>query len=257
MARQRSPNRDKAFEIYKDHNGNIENRRIAEMLSISEKTVGGWKCKDKWNEKLIGVLQINKRSTPNKRGAQPGNKNAVGYGAPEKNSNAEKHGFFTKWLPEETLEIIGAIRTANPLDLLWDNIQLQYAAIIRAQKLMYVRDQQDKTVEKIGEGSSDTGYSEKWEVQQAWDKHATFLQAQSKAMKILEGMIKQYDELLKSDLATNEQRLRIDKLKAEISALKGGGSETDQEGVNDFIKATTMTEDEIKALFEGDEYEEI
>ena len=155
------------------------------------------------------------------------------------------------------MEIIGAIRTANPLDLLWDNIQLQYAAIIRAQKLMYVRDQQDKTVEKIGEGSSDTGYSEKWEVQQAWDKHATFLQAQSKAMKILEGMIKQYDELLKSDLATSEQKLRIDKLKAEISALKGGGSETDQEGVNDFIKATTMTEDEIKALFEGDEYEEI
>ncbi len=37
MPRQRSPNRDRAFEIYKEHGGNIENRRIAEMLDISEK----------------------------------------------------------------------------------------------------------------------------------------------------------------------------------------------------------------------------
>ncbi|MDU5492442.1 MAG: terminase small subunit [Clostridium perfringens] len=64
MARARSPNRDKAFEIYKNHNGNIANREIARTLGISEKTISGWKAKDNWNDKLNGVLQKDLRSTP-------------------------------------------------------------------------------------------------------------------------------------------------------------------------------------------------
>ncbi|WP_415319812.1 terminase small subunit [Clostridium perfringens] len=69
MARVRSLNRDKAFEIYKDHDGNITNREIAKTLDVSEKTISGWKAKDKWNDKLNGVLQKDLRSTPkeNKR----------------------------------------------------------------------------------------------------------------------------------------------------------------------------------------------
>jgi phage terminase small subunit len=67
MPRKRDPRRDKAFEIWKQHNGNITNREIAKMLGVPEKTIGGWKAKDKWNEKLNGVLQKNERSTPNKK----------------------------------------------------------------------------------------------------------------------------------------------------------------------------------------------
>ncbi|MCC3868496.1 terminase small subunit [Terrisporobacter mayombei] len=67
MARVRSPNRDKAFEIYKENDGNITNREIANILGISEKSISGWKSKDKWNDKLNGVLQKNKRSTSNKK----------------------------------------------------------------------------------------------------------------------------------------------------------------------------------------------
>ena len=67
MARERSPNRDKAFELYKESNGEIQNREIANILGISEKTVSGWKVKDKWNSKLNGVLQINERSTPKEK----------------------------------------------------------------------------------------------------------------------------------------------------------------------------------------------
>ena len=57
MPRARDPNRDKAFEIYKKHKGKIQNREISKLLSVSEKTVSGWKCKDKWNQKMNGVLQ--------------------------------------------------------------------------------------------------------------------------------------------------------------------------------------------------------
>lgn len=57
MPRARDPNRDKAFEIYKKHEGRIQNREISKLLNVSEKTISGWKCKDKWNEKVNGVLQ--------------------------------------------------------------------------------------------------------------------------------------------------------------------------------------------------------
>ena len=97
MPRQRSPNRDRAFEIYREHGGKIENRRIAEMLGISEKSVGGWKCKDRWEDKLNGVLQTEEQSTPKEKGGQLGNRNAAGNSggaAPPGNLNAIKHGAY-------------------------------------------------------------------------------------------------------------------------------------------------------------------
>ena len=63
MARARSPNRDKAFEIYKNYDGSITNREIADMLNENEKTISNWKCRDKWNV----ILQKNKCSTTNKK----------------------------------------------------------------------------------------------------------------------------------------------------------------------------------------------
>lgn len=39
MARARSPNRDKAFQIYKDRNGEITNREIAEILNKDRSTI--------------------------------------------------------------------------------------------------------------------------------------------------------------------------------------------------------------------------
>ena len=214
MARVRSPNRDKAFEIYKEHEGNITNREIASILNEDEKVIAVWKSRDKWNV----VQQSKKRCTTKKKGGQPGNKNATGNdgGAPPKNKNAEKHGLFSKYLPEETLSIIQEMPT-SPLDILWDQIQISYAAIIRSQQIMYVQDQNDKTIEKVSEQSGKI-IGQKWEVQQAWDKQGNFLQAQARAQSELRSLIKQYDELLHKnwDLATEEQKARIATLKAKV-----------------------------------------
>lgn len=57
MARARDPNRNKAFEIYKEHKGNIDLVEIASQLNISPGTVRGWKSKDSWNDKLNGTFQ--------------------------------------------------------------------------------------------------------------------------------------------------------------------------------------------------------
>ena len=163
-------------------------------------------------------MQKNNRNVAKKkRGGQPGNKNAVGHGAPKGNQNATKHGLFSRYLPEDTRELFFSLDSVDPLDLLWDQIKLAYAAIMRAQHIMHVRDQDDKTIEKVGDSKGKI-ISEKWEVQQAWDKQASFLQAQAKAQKELTGMIKQYEELLHKnwDLATEEQRARITALKDKV-----------------------------------------
>lgn len=63
MARGRSPNRDKAFELYKESNGEIQNREIANILGIPEKTVSAWKSRYKWSSKMNVVLQNEECST--------------------------------------------------------------------------------------------------------------------------------------------------------------------------------------------------
>jgi len=85
---------------------------------------------------------------------------------------------------------------------------------------MYVRDQQDITTTKIGESDGNTS-SEKWEVQQPWDKHASFLNAQAKAQATLNNMIKQYEEMSHYELAAEEQRARIDQIKVATDKMTG------------------------------------
>ena len=205
MPRPRSPNRDKALQLWLDSGRKRQLKDIAAELQVSE-------------EQIRKVTLPNaKGNVTNHKGAPAGNQNAVGHGAPKQNKNAEKYGFFSKYLPEETVSIIQEMPT-DPLDILWDQVQIAYAAIIRAQSIMYVRDQKDVTITKIGHKDGETVTEERWEVQQAWDKQGNFLQAQARAQKTLEGLIKQYDELLHKnwELASEEQKARIAVLKSQV-----------------------------------------
>ena len=67
MARVRSPNRDKAFEIYKLNNGEILLKDIAAQLGVKDAQIRKWKSQDKWEEKLKGTLPKNKRNVINKK----------------------------------------------------------------------------------------------------------------------------------------------------------------------------------------------
>lgn len=246
MPREQSDNRRKAREIYDEHNGQISNREIAGILGCSEKSISGWKCKDDWTGSKRSTPIKKERSTPKrKRGGQPGNHNATG---PPGNRHAEKHGFFTKWLPEETRAILDEIHEDDPLDLLWDNIQLQYAAIIRGQKLMYVKDQEDKTVEKI-EYKDGNVVGEKWEVQQAWDKHATFMSAQSRAIGTLLRLVKEYDELLHKnwDTASEIQKAQLEQIRAQTDKLTISKGDDEQLSKVDKILEEMQKDAERKA----------
>ena len=224
MPKVRDPNREQAFLIYKQHDGKIDLVEIAGLLNLPDGTIRGWKSKDKWEQQLNGTLQKNTERSKRNKGGQPGNKNALGNdgGAPPENKNAEKYGFFSKYLPEETKEIFDAISDADPLDLLWHQIQIAYAAIVRAQRISYVKDSEDNTVIRSGykEGKI---IGEDFLVQTAIDRQSKFMQAQARAQSELRALIKQYDELLHNnwELATEEQKRRIALIKAQTDKLSG------------------------------------
>ncbi|GIM48422.1 hypothetical protein DNHGIG_39710 [Collibacillus ludicampi] len=64
MARARSPDRDKAFELWQATGGTMKLKEIADALGVSERTVRGWKAKDDWDSRLNKTLQL-ERSAPN------------------------------------------------------------------------------------------------------------------------------------------------------------------------------------------------
>lgn len=224
MARAPDQRIEQAKELYLQGKKLVE---IASQLNLPEGTVRRWKCTHKWDSE-----RSDKKSERSKRkkGGQPGNHNATG---PPGNKNAEKYGFFSKYLPEETREIFSAIDQADPLDLLWHQIQIAYAAIIRAQRIAYVKDQKDKTVEKVEEKRGEI-VGQRWEVQQAWDKQNAFLKAQARAQGELRAMIKQYDEMLHNnwEYASEEQKVRIDHMKAQTAKIQSeSGSGENEEKV--------------------------
>ena len=198
-----------------DYLNGMKYKDLAEKYNVSLNTIKSWVKRYNWSKE-----KKEKGAPKKKKGAPYNNKNAKGYGAPAKNKNAETHGFFSKIFPPETIEIVEDIMVKDPLDMLWENIIIQYTAIARSQRIMDVKNQNDVTKELNSETYGEDMESKSYLIQTAIDKQATFLQAQSRAMKTLESMIKQYDELLKSNLATEEQKLRIEKLRAEVVKVK-------------------------------------
>ena len=184
---------------------------IADKYGVSLNTVKSWKVRHKWDKKSMHTKSEKVCTQKKKHGGQPGNKNAVGHGAPKRNKNAEKFGFFSKYLPEETVSIIQEM-PADPLDVLWDQIQIAYAAIIRAQQIMYVRDRDDLTTTQIQDKNGDSVTEERWEVQQAWDKQGNFLKAQARAQSELRSMIRQYKDLAERVGGKQEAIDRLDEI---------------------------------------------
>ncbi|MGG0663419.1 terminase small subunit [Viridibacillus arvi] len=71
MARPRSPKRDEAFELWKNSNGEMKLKDIAEQLELSDSQIRKWKNRDEWDEQLNGNVtkskgNVSKQKQPNK-----------------------------------------------------------------------------------------------------------------------------------------------------------------------------------------------
>lgn len=68
MARERSPNRDKAKEIYLNAKGDIKLSDIATQLNVSDSQIRKWKSTDKWDLELNGALPMSNSNVTNEKG---------------------------------------------------------------------------------------------------------------------------------------------------------------------------------------------
>ena len=228
MARVRSPNRDKAFEIYKESNGNIANREIAKILDISEKTISGWKVKDKWNDQLNGVLQKEIRSTPKekrKKGGQPGNKNATG---PPGNKNAVTTGefetIFFDTLEKDELELVDNT-PFEKMKLLKQEIQL---LTVRERRMLKRIDDLKKSKEVVidTETHGTQGDSEVSLVN--YESKLNKIQNIEEALtRVQDKKQKAIDTLHKFEM--DEQKLELTVMKLELEIMKQGGQDEEVE----------------------------
>lgn len=216
-----------------DYMQGMKYKVLAEKYEVSINTIKSWRKRHGWNRKRVhqkdekGCTQTKKTGAPfgnknavgNSGNKNPkwGNKNAVGHGAPKGNHNAMTHGFFRKHFPEDVADLAAEIMEKHPIDMLWENITIQYTAIIRAQRLMFVRYQEDMTKELRKNKVTEGGFEEEWEIQFAWDKHATFLNAQSRAMSTLSSLIRDFDKLANID---DERRAKLSLMNAQIDKIR-------------------------------------
>ena len=242
-----------ADQAYQDYQNGMKYQDIADKYGVTLNTVKSWKQRYNWRRDKKDAHDKKSVHTKNKGAPYVGNSNAAGHGAPKGNQNAlgnnggpplgshnaVTHGLYAKYIPPETLEIIANMGYRSPLDILWEAITIKYAAIIRAQKIMYVADASDNTeILKSASMSVDPKTGQKksesrvYDITLAADKQAAFLTAQSKAMTTLNNMIKQYEDMRPD----GEAALRIKKLKAE---LEPPGSAMQDDGFLDAIKAST------------------
>lgn len=237
MARARNPNRDKALEIYREHDGKITNREIAAILGEDEKVVAVWKGRDKWQN----VVQQSKKScTTKKRGGQPGNKNAVGHGGtgPPGNKNAVTTGEFETLLfdclePEER-----SLADAVPADK--EQLLLQEIRLLTVREYRMLRRIEDlrRTEECYDSGEPAEGMTmvsrksgiEKGKTTDLKEFQGKLgqIQAIEDALTRVQGRKQRAIEVLHK-FGFDAARLEIELAKVELASLKIGGQETEEE----------------------------
>lgn len=162
-------------------------------------------------------------------------------GPPKGNRNAVKWGFWSKHVSSEQLQIMQDIDQSEPADILWSNILLSYSAIIRAQRIMFVVDENDHSDFTVKEGLTQSGEIIEKERKWSFDKHANFMQAQSRAQSELRSLIK--DFLTISD-EKDIRRLKLENIQkdielkqAQIAKLNGDSpDEFEDDGFMDALK---------------------
>lgn len=100
MPRARSPNRDKAFQLWIESQGRKSLQDIAAVLGVKPEQVRSWKHADQWDAQTKKVTLPNGKGhvVKRKQGGQRGNRNAVGNngGAPVGNKNNFRHGAYER-----------------------------------------------------------------------------------------------------------------------------------------------------------------
>lgn len=141
----------------------------------------------------------------------------------KRNRAAMIHGLRSKFLFDEQVEIMEALQDFDVVDQLWLQIELSFAAIIRAQKIMWVEDPFDHLKEISGEMEGESISKTDYKVIYAHERYESYIKAQTRAFAEHRNLVKQFMDLTTEDderrLKLEQMQLNIDKTKAEIEKL--------------------------------------
>ncbi|VUG07059.1 hypothetical protein PPOLYM_03467 [Paenibacillus polymyxa] len=243
MARERSPERDKAKQMWLESGGTMKLKDIAAALSVGETQVRKWKSQDKWADDLNSNVTNESKSNVTKRGAPKGNKNAAGNrgGAPPGNQNAKgnsggpggpfrnkkalKHGLyetiFLDTLDEQEQALFDSIEV-KPLDQLETTLK---TLILQERKIMH-------RIKQLESGLTDEEKKIKEELYQRKDKvpytsqktgKQINLSVQTEGMKVTEittVVASKLDKILKQEDHLNKVRDKKIRVLAQIAAIE-------------------------------------
>ena len=234
MAAKRSPERDKAFEVWRDGNKTIPLKNIAKQLGVAETLVRKWKCQDNWDEKINSNVTNQTKGNVTKKGAPKGNKNSVGHGAPKDNKNAVTTGAYeTIWMDCLTDEEKVLCETINTDTLAQVNEDLRLITIRERRMMERIRRLMDGLTEKerkvLHELQTQKNPVEVYDEKTASSKVVMVPETKLVITEITETEYRAIDDILKLEEAltrVQDKKTRQLALKHSIeSANKGGESD--------------------------------
>lgn len=234
MARPRSPNRDKARELWLESGKKRLLKEIAGELQVSEEQIRKWKNQDQWDKVTLPNLKSNVTIHRNK-GGQPGNRNASGHGGtgPPGNKNAVTTGEFEALLFDCLEEDEKSLVQSVPNDkeqLLLQEIQLLTVRERRMLKRIEgLREDarepgKDKargmTAVRYRDGSEEDYTEYTGILGQIQSIEDALTRVQARKQKAIDSMHR---------FGFDDARLEIELMKVELESLKLGGQEAEQE----------------------------
>jgi len=210
--------------------GTLKSRKSREKWSrdatkkdaTKTKKVATISSKDATDSKDIAIIQDEppkKDGRVKKRSGNPNPQNQF----TKRNRAAMIHGLRSKFLFYEQVEIMEALQDFDVVDQLWLQIELSFAAIIRAQKIMWVEDPFDHLKEISGEMDAEGMSKTDYKVIYAHERYESYIKAQTRAFAEHRNLVKQFMDLTTEDderrLKLEQMQLNIDKTKAEVKQI--------------------------------------
>ena len=289
MPSKPSPERDRAKEMYLASGGKKALKEIAKELGMPEKTISCWKYRFKWDDELNGIKRT-KKGTPSVHPSRLGNQNAVGNhgGAPPGNKNAFKHGAYEEIKFAHLTERERALVSLMPEDTITQQRYLIAELEIREQRMMERLTALYNKLDIIPHDGQtadgmllmeemQTGYTKKsgddkgkmstkirrnaLEMAVTIENTITSIQKQKqKALDSLERMLHNIGADGRNERRTTavEERVQIERERTandqkrweyENKSIDEGAA---SESIAAWNRATRPTEEEIKALFDGE-----
>ncbi len=208
-----STNWDAVKEDY--DTGKFKLKDLAEKHDIKLGTLKSKISREKWKKDATFSEDATKKvATKRYKKSRKGAGNPKpSAGFTEHNSLAKKHGLLSRYIPKETMELMGIADSMDAADIIWAQIQIQFAAIIRAQNVMWVGNDEDHTSEILSSGE----FGDTYKVAFAYEKYASFLSAQSRAMAELRSALKQFTLHAADD---DYRKLQVSVMQEQLTQLK-------------------------------------